>query len=385
MNVAILDDGIDKKQIGVPIVAYSFLGDNDYENKELSHGTICAKIIEKYGNIDTIFDIKILNSSCKGNITTLINALKYCLNLNVSIINLSIGIESFSINSDEYRALYKVCKSLKNKSVRIIASQSNSGIRTIPADFDVVDSVEDVFSYVKFMEKIYRKSDYYTFSVHLIKFKGKYILTERCNSFACAYMTAISTKRKKIGFIQGKSKITSSSYFYNRRHSYKESSYLLLKDFQNAFKEKLSLFNSPIFSIINKWTDKEVEIPVIEVICCSNLIKKNISFVINLRNQFVENGYIANIVSTIPSLILYDIDFFPQNRLNLISLFKKVSNSDVIILLTDKRHSEWHEDISIWLKLNSFYCIDRNGIVYKDEYCNSQNLFNFILNYYGNT
>lgn len=191
--IAIIDDGICEKEIASLVQMYSVSGctiiqDDSSVIPASSHGTICAKIIKKYCHYVEFISIRVLNNHGIGNIDDLIIALEWCSQNIVDIINLSIGVTQFF----DLRPLYDKYLSLINKGVRIVAAQKNKDVCTYPADFPFVISVEQPRA---FRSKTLRKSNIYIRGNHRVFINSQKIITERCNSYACAYVTGLLARK----------------------------------------------------------------------------------------------------------------------------------------------------------------------------------------------
>ncbi len=194
LRIAIIDDGICTTEVTTMVSAYKVISGKVVEDlkgnySSSSHGTICAKIIEKYcpKQIELI-SIRILNDCGLGNINDLLCALNWCNKNSIDIVNLSNGVTQCS----ELQELYNICAKLNYSGIKIVAAQNNSKVCTYPADFPFVISVEQrrYTSYYSLM-----RSNVYTKGNHKILVDDRMIKTERCNSFACAYTTAQIAQR----------------------------------------------------------------------------------------------------------------------------------------------------------------------------------------------
>lgn len=195
MTIAILDDGICEASLTASVYHIDLLRDGN-EILPASHGTVCAKIIEKYGVVDRLVDIRFLDVHRNGTIEGLLGALRCCLDLEVDAINISCGIENFMYDDPKVRKLHRLIKRLKKKGIVIFAAQSNLGRITIPAAFPEVFSVEHKSELSNRIHSIYRTSDIYLKAPHSVKLNGKRVITYRQNSFSCAYACALASRRK---------------------------------------------------------------------------------------------------------------------------------------------------------------------------------------------
>ncbi len=195
MTIAILDDGICEEPLSASVYHIDLLKDGEMISP-VSHGTVCAKIIEKYGNVDHLIDIRFLNVQRNGSLEGLMDALRCCLELEVDAINISCGIENFMYEDPKVRKLHRMIQRLKNKGIDIYAAQSNLGRVTIPAAFPEVFSVEHKSEISNRIHSIYRTSDIYLRAPHRVKLNGKKVFTYRQNSYSCAYACALASHRK---------------------------------------------------------------------------------------------------------------------------------------------------------------------------------------------
>lgn len=194
MKVAIIDDGVDDRELTALVRHVSFVPEHAHSGSTVTHGTICAKIIEKYGNVSDLYDLKTIPSVGDGNLSYLIEALNYCLNVHVDIINISNGSYNYIESDHQYRLLKDVCRKLARAGTIIFAAESNIGRLTIPSAFASVISVEQKNPLRNSRASLYRQSNLYVNGAHIIKIGGKIHFTKRCNSFACAYACALATK-----------------------------------------------------------------------------------------------------------------------------------------------------------------------------------------------
>lgn len=191
MKVAVIDDGVFPQSVNLSVknhfVKNGIVKSIDGLNiAPLSHGSICAKIIEKYVNYDvSIIGIQILNEDDTGLLDDLIAALKWCNENDVRVINLSCGL-SGQVETDD---LLEICQKLNNNGIKIVAAQNNNGALTYPACFPCVTSVEQRNYQTNYMDW-YRISDIYTEGEHVLMHENTAFYSVKCNSFACAYASA---------------------------------------------------------------------------------------------------------------------------------------------------------------------------------------------------
>ncbi|MBS1279588.1 S8 family serine peptidase [Clostridioides difficile] len=200
IKIAVIDTGVDinheylKDVIGGGISfeydeKYIFTSDNycDYNG----HGTACVSTIKnEFRNLE-FFIVKIMDEYGKTNIQILEEALKYLLNTDISIINLSLSV----MNSNEVDDLYKICEELHKKGKIIVSSVANGYEETYPAIFDNVIGVkgfiledENTYWFNK-NEKVQCIADDNPYlRCHI---NNSYKLFGKCNSQAAAKVTGI--------------------------------------------------------------------------------------------------------------------------------------------------------------------------------------------------
>ena len=224
MIIAVIDDGICQQEIKTPVEVH-YTGKKQssefVQTDAGSHGTVCAKIIEKYAPPEKFIDIPFLGDD-DADLEDMCRALECCLELNADVINLSCGSAFYDSASEVYARLLEVCRKLYKKGVKIYAAQNNAGYLTVPAQFPYVTSVEQYDRDGMSTHELYRRSDLYTESVHSIVTGGKREKTLKCNSYACAYATACESAGR-------------SYLFKKRRFSHTVNAYLpLYKSVQRA-------------------------------------------------------------------------------------------------------------------------------------------------------
>ncbi len=145
IKIAIVDSGISKK---------SYLYRNNVKkgifiNRNLEylvgniedehgHGTHCAELIYSINSNVDFYIVKILDGNVKSTNEQLVRALKYLLEINVKIINLSLSM----IQESRKQELYDVCQQLKNQGKIIVASLKNNYDKSYPGIFNNVIGVK---------------------------------------------------------------------------------------------------------------------------------------------------------------------------------------------------------------------------------------------------
>lgn len=217
-RVALIDDGVLRDELdGISVRTFSVQGGIVREDTDDSlcgeHGTICAKILTKYAPYVEIVSIRILDIDGFGDTYDLYIALQWCLSHDIDVVNLSNGIELSSSPSK----LYDICNRLAAKGTVIIAAQSNRPVKTYPACFPSVISVEQAI--LRPSANPLRKSNIYAPGSHSVRFRNQIIHPEPSNSYACAFASSflirndcsINLSRTGIYFFEHKLLMVSNS------------------------------------------------------------------------------------------------------------------------------------------------------------------------------
>lgn len=142
MKIGVIDtDGIFNhiffKGKNIKIIRYNhgINGVKDW-NYNFTHSEyICSSILQENPTAEIIL-VSIIGEEHRKKGVDFIKALYYLIDQNVDIINLSLGIES-----TYYEELFRACKYAKSNNVLIVASHSNNGNMTYPANFNNVIGV----------------------------------------------------------------------------------------------------------------------------------------------------------------------------------------------------------------------------------------------------
>lgn len=228
MIVAIIDDGVSKHII--KNLLFSIQVDDSgliniytgYTDK-LSHGSICATIIQKYAPDAQIGSIKILDSETKrGDCIKLERAINWCIkNNDIKIIHLSLG----TVSVYDYISLLKTINKAYMHGIIIISACKNGSLTSYPASFSNVIGVQcdstlknDTY-YAR--NPNYHGIDFSASSSHEIKalmatpYQGA---TPICNSYATPVITAkvysILADRPYMTFDLIKEELNKSSKIY---------------------------------------------------------------------------------------------------------------------------------------------------------------------------
>lgn len=209
-KVAFIDDGIMEgiKEVPEKVRKYKIINGKIQEKKEshslfcLSHGTMCFWIFSEYINDKEyiLYDIQILNElTSSGNLKDLIKALQFCLDEEVDLINMSLGITQFINEEDE------VLKKLYHRGTIMVAAQNNSNQVTYPACSRYVLGVTRDYTGILKKDQFFylgNKRDKIDIISHceFSNIELKYnILMGKQNSFSTPYISALIYNELKKG------------------------------------------------------------------------------------------------------------------------------------------------------------------------------------------
>ncbi len=199
--IIIVDEGVNnnlynigklKKDIEITPLLEIKKESNHYKDYSY-HGSICAAIIKRYLPNAEFGSIKVLNDS-KGTKYQLVKAIKWCVENNIKLINLSLG----TINFKDFKLLNSCIEYAYKKGLIVIAAYNNDRIYTCPASFDNVIGVKcDITGSLRNYEYIY--NDYYLDGIEIIANANHNIIdksgivytTPSCNSYAAPVITAL--------------------------------------------------------------------------------------------------------------------------------------------------------------------------------------------------
>ena len=146
VKVAIIDSGIDRShemlQRGTAGICFEFSAGNvhtsqDYRDSS-GHGTAVASIIKKKAPGTELYIIKIFDQSLIVEQKILVESIRWAIDQNVDIINLSLGTTDAQVK----HALLDICKVATKKGIAIVAAEHNSGQESYPAYFPNVIGVK---------------------------------------------------------------------------------------------------------------------------------------------------------------------------------------------------------------------------------------------------
>ena len=146
VKVAIIDSGIDRShemlQRGTAGICFEFsegnvLTSEDYRDSS-GHGTAVASIIKKKAPGTELHIIRIFDQSLIVEQKILLESIRWAIDQNVDIINLSLGTTDAQVK----QALLDICQVATKKGIAIVAAEHNSGQESYPAYFSNVIGVK---------------------------------------------------------------------------------------------------------------------------------------------------------------------------------------------------------------------------------------------------
>ncbi|GMQ64902.1 hypothetical protein AN2V17_41420 [Vallitalea sp. AN17-2] len=198
ISIAVIDDGINRNMIANDIRS-SIMITNDLDivpyqitdKEKLTHGTICASIIESYFHNAVFSSVRILSDRMRGSINQLVKSLEWCMLNDIDVVNISLG----SHYSKDKDILKKVINQVTEKGLIIVCASDNNDYLTFPASFSNVIGVKrDSRNILWNNEYSINKNiidgiEFTAYSRHKLSIKGNYICSDS-NSFAAPFITA---------------------------------------------------------------------------------------------------------------------------------------------------------------------------------------------------
>lgn len=196
LKVAIIDSGVDKED---PLLRGMEIENVYYSNGQYQsccirsnnmHGTEVVKVLLHEAPDIELLSVRVLQEDNRCMISAVLNALKYCIEKEVDIINLSLG--SCSVGSKHLLEMKQICDEAERKGIAVFAANHNTpGMVAYPANFDNVIGVntpEGLESYcqVSFKDKLINFSENMVFvpdDVHCVIRKG--------NSYLCPFIVGL--------------------------------------------------------------------------------------------------------------------------------------------------------------------------------------------------
>ncbi|MDC7290400.1 S8 family serine peptidase [Blautia schinkii] len=163
IKIALIDDGVKRNSnlARENIKHYKIENGNVICNKILEedccgeHGTMCARILNQVNKEIEIYDLNIFRNG-SADVEDVILMLKFCLNLNVAVINMSCGTQNYI----DYKKMEPVIENLINNNIFIVSAFCNNNILSFPAVCKKVFGVRrDISKILKFGEYGFQMCD----------------------------------------------------------------------------------------------------------------------------------------------------------------------------------------------------------------------------------
>lgn len=163
------------------------------------HGATVAAILEEYAKGCLLCSVKIFDdqtqtTTCK----MLCAALRWCLHMNIPLINVSAG----SVVPSDFRRISRLIDALHKNGQTVVAAYNKNGMPTMPAGHKAVIGVrtdQSLFTTDYLPDRSSVKQDYLASSQHKLHFlSGQELLTPLSTSFAAPTITAalVNSDRK---------------------------------------------------------------------------------------------------------------------------------------------------------------------------------------------
>lgn len=146
IKVAVVDSGINPMHPHVQRIAGGVKVSLDESDRivfddedifdDVGHGTACASIIRKKAPEAVLYSVKIFDETLSTHVVVLIEAIQWCIDKEMDIINLSLGTQ----NKECLSHLREVCSAAFLKGIIIVAA-SKIGDESYPASFQEVIGV----------------------------------------------------------------------------------------------------------------------------------------------------------------------------------------------------------------------------------------------------
>lgn len=269
MEIIVIDDGINEKFARICSLSHNIevldsldiIERTNYDNSLYSHGSICAAIIKKYSPDCEIGSIKVLDSNTmNGNSQQLQMALIWCLNNNITLINMSLG----SILYNDYEPIRLLIAKLIANGCIIIAARHNTRSFSVPACLSGVIGVKTISSY---KDSEYTVLDNYLDQVDILASSQHQIcvlynethFAQIANSYAAPVVTSII-----YNILQKEKHTNTCSIKYKLINlSRQTNNFNVCYSMRPDFIEKALVFNysclknaDNFFCIVSKWLDK---------------------------------------------------------------------------------------------------------------------------------
>lgn len=158
---------------------------------EKTHADCCLAIfLNTMVNAHNIFSLGICSNNYKAQINDLENALEWCLKNSIDVINISMGMTYMPQNDN----VYEIIEKLISDNVIIVAACSNDNKYSFPSSLTNIIGVRgDLKRQLEEGAWCYARNDWINIDimVHIPEKLADSAFSATCNSYACAYMSAI--------------------------------------------------------------------------------------------------------------------------------------------------------------------------------------------------
>lgn len=299
IKVALIDTGIKKDEVTnkYNIDSYFYDYNDNCVKKSIGsdvnniHGSTCGKYILSIAPEITLIDINVENSSSEIYEKAVCEAIKFAVENQCDIINISLGFPEYSEN------LYLICKEAYNKGVIINAAASHNNTLVFPADYDnytikindddkLCDNSE-AEKITKLYSKVYQvKTKPFFERIYDDKSNKINSMISGGSSISCAYFTAIlALFLESRPFIDKKELLKN---LFDIEYSDKLSN---TDDVQN----KIEIKENSIAAVISSYYDcsKYKDIINKNIVGYYDLVTNRPIF-FNNKNAIIDNVYIVN-------------------------------------------------------------------------------------------
>ena len=281
---------------------------NDF-NDTIGHGTQCAhlilKILEKHISEIEIYIVKVFDKHLKTSSKIILEAIHWCIDNNIKVINLSISISDINY----YYEFKKVCDEAYNNGIIIVAAADNIGCPCFPAYLNNVIGVgvanfenETDFYYMDSPIQIYSNGNSPKLDINQPNVQA--------TSFATARMTGeivnILLKNQEKEFNQLVKILSAESLPYKKE-----------KNLRKAPKIDLGKYTIPIS--LNQNSDVKSIIKELKDIPAQHIVKNQLLnlALINLTNNYpnmldIENKIMGELMKRNHTIISISPDFQPD-------------------------------------------------------------------------
>ncbi len=346
-KIAIIDDIVNIKYLKKNNVIIYKVRNNriQYYKGEIfgyTHSTRIVEVLEKYCNEEiTIINIALETKEKKFNIMDLKLALKFCIDLNVDVINLSIGSKKIS----DLRYINDEIEQLKNQKSKIVAAISNDFYMTIPGSLPQVIGVVHDFNGMLRPKEIARvKENFlginYITNINQIFATKKFIPS---NSFAVPYVI----------------------------------SKLMKQDFEKKYRD--SIKETGINKIVNnRMQEKNIPKVILTGICNPILIIQKL--IINKRIESI------GLQITERNIVLFSVTKILNIEGEILDIIKSVEQSIVLDLIVifikdKKKYRIFNADLYIEVDNNNIIAKNRENKILEINYENN-NIEDIIEDYF---